>query len=479
MRPVSRVEPPACPDENVLASFAMGALHATRVSPVEEHLDGCADCRALVAAVAAGASRPGASGTEKPTGLDTGAPTDPEAGGEPLLREGTPVGPYVLRELLGAGGMGVVYAAEDPRLGRRVALKLLRQVRKGAEVEARARLLREAQAMARLSHPNVIPIFELGTADGRDYLVMERVQGATLSGWLRARERSWREVLDLFLAAGAGLAAAHRTGLVHRDFKPSNVLVGEDGRARVMDFGLAMWGQRELAAHGAPEGAEAAGLTRAGAVPGTPAYMSPEQRAGQPVDARSDQYSFCVALHEALHGERPAGSGQRASRGATRTAAIPAHVDAALARGLAEAPEDRFPSMDALLEELSRSPPRRARRPSLRLAMALGLLALGVGVSFWRHVAESGPSAAEPSNGVNAVGVDARGNQLLPLRVGEVRELRLPGLERVAVGDPNIVELEVMPDGIRLKGRATGATHVMGWSRSGKAHVYTVSVTLR
>ncbi|MCP3137017.1 protein kinase [Pyxidicoccus sp. QH1ED-7-1] len=360
----------------------------------------------------------------------------------------------------------MVYAAEDPRLGRRVALKLLRQVRKGAEAEARARLLREAQAMARLSHPNVMPIFELGTADGRDYLAMELVRGATLSGWLRARERPWREVLDLFLAAGAGLAAAHRTGLVHRDFKPANVLVGEDGRARVTDFGLAMWEHPERATRALPEGTEAPGLTRAGAVPGTPAYMSPEQRAGQPVDARSDQYSFCVALHEALHGERPALpeaaglSRERTPRGGKR---LPAHLEAALARGLAPAPEDRFPSMEALLAELSRPAPSRARPVGLRLAIALVLLVLGLGLFFWRLVPAE---IADPS-----------GNQFLTLRVGEVRKLRLPDLERLAVGEPDIVELKALPDGIQMRGLSAGATHVMGWTRSGENHFYTVSVT--
>ncbi|WP_164010768.1 protein kinase domain-containing protein [Pyxidicoccus trucidator] len=476
MTPPPRPEHGACPDENVLASFATGALPATVVPKVEAHLDGCADCRELVGAVAAESSVPDTRCADAPTRLDTGVPTLTEAGTEPVLPEGTRLGPYVLRELLGAGGMGVVYAAEDPKLGRRVALKLLRPLRDGAEGEGRERLLREAQAMARLSHPNVLPVFELGTADGRDFLAMEWVEGTTLGGWLRARERPWREVLELFLAAGAGLAAAHRAGLVHRDFKPANVLVGLDGRPRVTDFGLARHGMSDRALAATPAVSNEPALTRAGAVAGTPAYMSPEQRAGRPVDARSDQYSFCVALHEALHGERPSGPEGRA-RGATVTSSrIPKHVRAALARGLAAAPEDRFPSMDGLLAALSR--PRRSPFPavSLRLAVALLLLGTGLVVSLWRQVAPEPPVTA-PRVSTEAPGKEAPGNQLIELRVAEVREVRVPQLERIAVGALGVVEVHAGSEGMRLTALAHGTTHLVAWSRNGERRLYTVSVT--
>ncbi|MFP2962555.1 protein kinase domain-containing protein [Myxococcus sp. 1LA] len=385
MNPSHRSSLSACPDENLLAAFASGSAPAGKVAVVEAHLDGCADCRALVAAVAASSSLPGAdaSGADAPTRWDTGVLTladAPAAREERILPPETRLGGYVLQGVLGMGGMGVVYAAEDPRLGRRVALKLLRPLREGAEDEGRARLLREAQAMARLSHPNVLPLFELGAAEGRDFLVMEWVDGTTLADWLRERARPWREVLDVFLAAGAGVAAAHRAGMVHRDFKPSNVLVGRDGRVRVTDFGLARHGT--VAALGVAGGgdslAKAPMVTKWGQVAGTPAYMSPEQHAGRAVDARSDQYSFCVALHEALHGERP-GSVPGSTTAPRMPSSVPRYVRAALARGLASAPEDRFPSMDALMAALSQPAPISWRRRRL-LAAAASLVALGVGL---------------------------------------------------------------------------------------------------
>jgi serine/threonine protein kinase len=454
-----RPEPLACPDENMLAGFATGALSATAVPQVEAHLDSCADCRALVGAVAAESSLPDA-----PTRMDTGAPTLSEARTEPVLPEGTPLGPYVLREVLGMGGMGVVYAAEDPRLGRRVALKLLRPLRADVQGESHARLLREAQAMARLSHPNVLPVFELGTANGRDFLAMEWVEGTTLAGWLRTRERPWREVLDLFLAAGAGLAAAHRAGLVHRDFKPANVLVGADGRPRVTDFGLARQGAAPPA-H-VPPGNTAEDATLTGTVAGTPAYMSPEQRAGRSVDARSDQYSFCVALHEALHGERP--SGARALT-ATHGRRIPKHLRAAMTRGLSAEPEARFPTMDALLAALAHPPPRNFTRRTLALAGAVLLLGTGLGVTLWSQRTEPAPTESQAPTA----------NQFLALRVDEVRELPMPHLERIALGEPDVVEVRASPEGLRIQALAPGATHVMAWTRDGEHHVYTVSVTRR
>ncbi|WP_426756168.1 protein kinase domain-containing protein [Myxococcus sp. Y35] len=477
--------PPACPDENLLAAFASGALPAVKVPGMEAHLDGCAECRALVAAVAAESSLPDTGGSDLPTRLDTGAPTVSDALPDATLPPETRLGPYVIRGVLGMGGMGVVYAADDSRLGRRVALKLLRPLREGAEEEGRARLLREAQAMARLSHPNVLPIFELGTAEGRDFLAMEWVEGTTLAEWLRARERPWREVLEVFLAAGAGLAAAHRAGLVHRDFKPSNVLVGFDGRVRVTDFGLAR--QDAAGPHhalteagDAPTSANASMLTRHGQVAGTPAYMSPEQQAGHAVDARSDQYSFCVALHEALEGERPS---SRSHISRKHAADLPRHLRAALARGLSPVPEQRFASMDALMAALSQPAPRPLRHQMRILAAVGALFALGVGggIALRRLSSPEAPPDAQVQAALAATRESLPAASLPPLHVGQVIELSLPGLQRIAVGDPVVVAVETLGDGkLRLTGVTEGTTSLVTWTRDeSRMEAFTVTVIAR
>ncbi|MCU1281702.1 MAG: Serine/threonine kinase, partial [bacterium] len=219
------------------------------------------------------------------------------------------LGRYVVLERLGSGGMGVVYSAYDPELDRKVAIKVLRP---DSQID-QSRLRREAQAMARLQHPNVIAVYDVGMFHGRVFVAMELAEGTTLADWIDERPRSWREIVERLSQAGRGLAAAHAVGLVHRDFKLGNVLVGADGRTRVGDFGLA----RALAAHdelAAPTDAALPTslspplhepLTRSGALLGTPSYMSPEQLQKRPADARSDQFSFCVALYRALYGTRP------------------------------------------------------------------------------------------------------------------------------------------------------------------------------
>ncbi len=217
---------------------------------------------------------------------------------------GMMVGRYRLLTAIGRGGFGVVFEAVDTELGRRIALKLLGSQRRGEAAEAR--LMREAQAMARLSHPNVITVYDVGSFDGGVFIAMELVDGGTLAGWL-AQPRPWRRVVELFLRAGRGLAAAHRAGLVHRDFKPENVLVGRDEQVRVTDFGVARMTDAAGDA-GAATGGDARvapSLTRSGALLGTPAYMAPEQMDGAGSDARADLFSFCVALWEALYGARP------------------------------------------------------------------------------------------------------------------------------------------------------------------------------
>jgi eukaryotic-like serine/threonine-protein kinase len=459
--------PPAlskpCPDENALASFASGSLSGPSASGVEAHLDGCADCRAVVAAVAAEGSSPSVGGI--PTQLDTNLSTRSSPSQEMPLRSGEVLGRYVISRVLGVGGMGVVYAAEDPRLGRKVALKLLRPTLADSEGERQARLLREAQAMARLSHPNVLPVFDLGTEGGQVFLAMELVEGSTLAAWLKEHERPWRQVLGLFLEAGRGLAAAHRAGLVHRDFKPANVLVGTDGRPRVTDFGLVRVGAAEESAQApAPMPGDELALTQAGAVPGTPAYMSPEQLAGRPVDARGDQFSFCVALYEALYGVRPFAAdappeSRWTLRRPERDPRLLTSVKAALDRGLALEPAERFASMDALLEALVQAP--RSSRRWWALGLAAGLALAGTGVwSWWERAAATVIDDSVP----------------MTLTVDEQRDLHVPGLARVALGDTNVLDVAVDGEKLHLRALASGDTTLLVWTRDKARIPYVITV---
>jgi tetratricopeptide (TPR) repeat protein len=302
------------------------------------------------------------------------------------LPRGAALGRYLVVDRIGRGGMGVVYSAYDPELDRRVALKLLKG---SVDGEAGTRFLREAQAMARLSHPGVITVHDVGTLGGRVFIAMELVDGTTLRGWLAQQRRRWREVVDVYVAAGRGLAAAHAAGIIHRDFKPDNVLVSRDGRARVTDFGLA----RFSAEAGPPSSASlwdepASGplvtpLTAAGLVMGTPGYMAPEQCTGLPVDARTDQFSFCISLYEGLYGARPFAQGSMqeflSAVAAARTlppppdVQVPAWLRRLILRGLRSNPAERYPSMEALLSELERDPEAIRRR---RLGLAGGALAI-------------------------------------------------------------------------------------------------------
>ena len=319
-------------------------------------------------------------------------------------RPGQAVGRFLVVKRLGAGSMGVVLSAYDPVLDRKVALKLLRQNLAG-DTAGRQRLLREAQAMARLSHPNVVTVYEVGTVADAVFLAMEHVEGTHLADWMEAR-RPWRAVLDLFLAAGRGLAAAHAAGIVHRDFKPENVLVAADGRVRVGDFGLASAppGKRMSASTAAvaPPPLDASpALTQDGSLIGTPLYMSPEQHKGEPADTRSDQFSFCVALYEALYGETPFAGDDYAAyadevlagrvRPAPRGSDVPAWLRAVVLRGMALDPAARHPAMEPLLDALSRDPARRRRRLVAALGVA-GLAGLAAyGFIGWRGAAASSP----------------------------------------------------------------------------------------
>ncbi|WP_224243203.1 tetratricopeptide repeat protein [Hyalangium gracile] len=359
---------PPCPDENELLEWEQGRLSVDAEARLEAHLDQCAACCAVVA----GLKGQAALGDEPLESLSPGPGAPPHAGAR--------VGRYVLLRRVGEGGMGVVFAAYDPDLDREVALKLLKP---GAVTDAGAggRLVREAQALARLSHPNVVIVHDVGLDGDTVFLAMELVRGRTLRHWLAEAPRPWREVLARFLQAGRGLAAAHAVGLVHSDFKPDNVLLGDDGQVRVTDFGLALRLPTEpLPGEGSTSESSPWGEdTLAGVRQGTPAYMSPEQWRGQRADARSDQFSFCVALYEALFGQRPfagatAGERARALREGRVTppppgSAVPGAVRDALLRGLALEPNSRHLSMDALLARLeSGSRVRRWRWAAAALA---------------------------------------------------------------------------------------------------------------
>lgn len=323
------------------------------------------------------------------------------------LRPGARVGRFTVLSEAGKGGMGVVYAAYDAELDRRVALKLIAP---GVlDPEGRARLVREAQVMARLSHPNVVPIYEIGEHGRGVFVAMEFVDGRTLRGFCGEAPRAWEVVLAAAIQAGSGLSAAHRAGLVHRDVKPDNILIGKDGRARIADFGIACL-RREEGYHpsdgdlgaGAPasapgDDAPRAAVTAASVFLGTPAYMAPEQAEGLPATMKSDQWSFCATVYEALYGELPFEGGDlherldRARRGLLRPpppgSKVPSWVRSALARGLRARPEERWPRLDDLLKALSDQLAKSAeldlkvsRRERVRFGVVIGAFGVAMAV---------------------------------------------------------------------------------------------------
>jgi tetratricopeptide (TPR) repeat protein len=337
-----------CPTDEVIALLLEDGLDDASRRALLEHLDSCESCRQLVA------------DTAEPLAGDVDLPS---------------IGRYVVDRVLGAGAMGVVYAAHDPQLRRDVAIKLLKQA--DASDDA---LLREARTVASLSHPNVVTVYDADLYEGRIFVAMELVQGRTLRQWLGAGARPWRAIRDVFLQAGRGLAGAHAADLVHRDFKPDNVLVGDDGRVRVTDFGLAR----------AVVGPEREGvLASSHALAGTPAYMPPEQRRGAPVDARADLYAYCVTLYEALYGQRP-----QADQAAPRRKGVPRRVRRALESGLRADPRARPASMEALLAELARGPLLTAARVATLLLVVLAIG--GAAIASRRATRSRGP---EPCTG--------------------------------------------------------------------------------
>jgi serine/threonine protein kinase len=317
-----------------MIAFLAGTLDAARLDQVEGHLDSCPHCREAVALVAV------ARTDADPRIAPTGGP------GVMRLRPGTRLDHYLLEDALGYGAMGIVYAARDEVLDRRVAIKIpgLRAV---PAVDC---FRREAKAMARLVHRNVVTVYGLGTLPGGDgvYIAMELIAGVTARGRIEESELPWRSALGIFVEAGQGLLAAHEVGLVHRDFKPDNVLVGDDGRVCVSDFGLSV----------------AARIAHPASIAGSPAYMAPEQMRGGPVDARTDVFAFSVSVYEAVYGVRPfagrtlavleeeirAGRFSEPARGGD----LPEAVGEAIRAGLRHRPRERLLLPD-LVAELRRA----------------------------------------------------------------------------------------------------------------------------
>jgi predicted Ser/Thr protein kinase len=353
--------------------------------------------------------------TEGPTLAAPSAPLRPD---ESRIAVGDCLGRYSVRGFIGAGGMGEVYEGYDPELERSVALKVLKVAFGGTSPEARARFQREAHAMARLNHPNVVAVYDVGTVGERVFVAMELVHGPTLAEWINAGSHSWREVVDVFLHAGRGLSAAHAAGIVHRDFKPHNVILGD--RVRVADFGLARaFGEVETDA--APSSSSTLldnTVTRTGQALGTPRYMAPEQRWGEAVTAQADQYAFGAALWEGLCGSRPfAGTSvaalaeeKRALKLAAPARRPPRWALAVARRALCPAPADRFPSMNAVIAALERG--LRRRLWGITAATAIALV-LGVGAIAFVAGARRAAERVAPCGGAEAklaatFGTDAR-----------------------------------------------------------------------
>jgi tetratricopeptide (TPR) repeat protein len=315
----------------------------------------------------------------------SGARSDDRASDEvEHLGKGTKIGRYVVIDILGAGGMGVVYSAFDPELDRRVAIKILQAQHGGSESGGQSWLLREAQAMARLAHPNVVAVYDVGVMSADHvFVAMELVDGETMRSWAKT-PRPWREIVAVMRQAATGLAAAHAAGLVHRDFKPDNVLVGSDGRARVMDFGLARLqgaSAEERAARTSDLQIEAKSplserLTQTGALLGTPAYMAPEIYAGQGADAYTDQFAFGVAMYEALYRVRPFERNALVEKRAIAptvppASKIPTWLRDIVLRAIAIDPAQRFRSMDDIIDALSRDPARGKKLAAIGAVLAI------------------------------------------------------------------------------------------------------------
>ncbi|MGE0867281.1 MAG: protein kinase [Kofleriaceae bacterium] len=390
---------PDCPSDEQFAALLEHRLDAAQAAHATAHIAGCAECQAVV--------------EDHRHVFGSRARGTPASGVSIVdLEPGVALGRYVVVERIAAGAMGVLYSAYDSTLDRQVALKFLdtRNLVDDSSEAAVARLEREARALARLNHPNVVAVHDCGQLGDTACVAMELVIGGNLRGWLAAKPRSLEERLDVMLQAGEGLAAAHAAGLVHRDFKPENVLVGDDGRVRVTDFGLARTSTIVTApppdleeAFTGPmlvEPADLERLTQTGALAGTPAYMAPEQYRGADVSVVADQFAFCVTLYEAVFGERPfAGEtideiSDAAAAGRVREASrrdVPGWLRRVVMRGLRPDPVERFESMTQLLAAIRRGRGLRRRVVIGASAVVVVVLAAAAGVA-----ASPAPAAVEP-----------------------------------------------------------------------------------
>lgn len=339
---------------------------------------------------------------------------------------GTKIGRYELLEKLGEGGMGIVYVAHDPQLRRNIAIKVLRLgVSEWSDEDTHAhrkRLMREAQAMAQLSHhSNIVPVYDVGTFAERVFIAMEYIEGLPINTYISHHKLDWWEIRELYNQAAEGIMEAHRSGLVHRDFKPDNVLVDNSGRVKVMDFGLARLEgaglRKRIVDSGINKSPLHQTLTATGHIMGTPAYMAPEQFLLDTVDARADQFSFCVSMYEALAGYRPYQANSfpslarkvlsRAIVFPPRDSDVPEWIWDALIKGLETKPEDRWASMRDLIEALREPPPHikaQRRRKAVRvIGLVAGMVAGGAGVylaQVWNHKPEPEPLVYEMPRGI-------------------------------------------------------------------------------
>lgn len=485
-----------CPSDDTLADFIEGRLIGTELAAFYEHTSGCSTCAATLAALvespATAADLPDARESEHSPleaqsikrdepprtdllnpnehidfgGDETGdASMQAALGAEQRITDvaeqihpmASPrpeiAGRYRPIEVLGAGGMGIVYLARDTQLNRNVALKVTRAGMSRSDV---LRMFREAQAMAQLSHRNVVAVHDVGMSHDHVFVAMEYLEGGTLARYLLEQAPDWRQILQRFLEAGLGLAAAHRCGIVHRDFKPENVLLSATGEARVGDFGLAHWADHvdQLSlpsseshrSRMSTEAARRARLTRAGTLVGTPAYMAPEQIRGGAVDHRADIWSFCAALYEALYCELPF-SGRTLEevnryidlgcvRAPSHGSKVPRWLRKVLVRGLRAEPEARFATMEALLDELRTR--RRLGPMSVLGAVALAAFLGLCGVYLWGMAPRRSLVRSEVDRAPQSLASVPTG----PLSSSSIRQVDADGALRAValVGDANTTE---------------------------------------
>ncbi len=366
-----------CPPSDQLRGFASGALSDDVAAAIETHLDTCVDCRSSVALFAKGSG-------------------DGEISPDAEARIGARLGRYRIDRVLGMGGMGIVYAAWDPQLDRQVAIKVVH--RAAADAAGRARLVREAQSLARLSHPNVCHVYDVGTEpsegnpEGDVWVAMELIDGTTLREWVNGKTPE--QIRAVLMGAGEGIAAANAAGLIHRDIKPENVLVTRDGRPIVTDFGLA---RLDLPVD--PSGATASMdplKTATNAIVGTPAYLAPEQLTGGVLDARIDQFAWAVMAWELLTGVRPFPAIpivrlEAIIAGPKPHPALPKAMVAVLTRAMAAAPRDRYASLREVLDEIGAVGAKPvSRRRGLGIALAAGAVVVAVAatVIVWKLVTD-------------------------------------------------------------------------------------------